>query len=657
MSGINVGLAKRAAFWAVTVFALFATAPAFSVERLWEAGALAAKTTKLVQLTDHNKNVLAVVSVEQIRRLIAIRDALAPIAGVNAKLFITDGESPNAFATNATGTNIIAFNTAMLEVLGTDNDAIAFVMGHEMGHLAQGHLEAGGNRDVVLGIAGLILGIALDRKIATRTGIGSSLGQNLTSIGAALVSAKFNRDQEREADEVGVRWAHAVGYDPAGALRYWRKMPTRAIDFFSTHPPPGERFANISSQIAGLQGKRQPIIASAGSIGAQSELTAATSNAEFNEAASTEADPVVLGLKAVRENRFYDAFNFATLAAKQGDVRGQLGLGYLHFYGLGTEKDYRKAAEWFELASKQGSATAETFLGIMYENGLGFGKDFVRAAFHYQKASDALYPAGMARYAQLQILGYGVHKDAIAAIELAKKAAVFNEPIANFVLGLAYSLGEGLNSDPAMARQYFELASTQGYLKGDSLLVEIYRQGSGLPSASEEAHWAEAQRTPTQKAFQSYLDAYPDGRYAILARAHVRLLTSGSLSGLASQTKATTVQTLAGKFVGYVTTSLVSGLKFYGTIQVQDDGKFNYKGDNGTLISGVFDLKNLPQFKGVGEIQLPRILGFFQLKFPGGATTAKVELVGKNNDGVVEGTFSTPHERGTFYFGAVERNP
>jgi len=619
---------------------------------VWEAEQIVALNAANVRLVDRNQNTLGVVSVEQVRRLIAIRDKLSSIAGVYPKLIITTGDSPNAFATNSTGTDIVAFNTGMLRLLGEDYDALAAVMGHEIGHLAKRHLEDKSSRDSLLGMMGFALGLALDYKISRRTGVGSNVGQNLGTIGATLVSYKFDREQEREADAAGVSWMHAAGYDPAGALRLWQLLPSSSNDFLSDHPTSNERLENIRTQIAGLAPNRQLAAASTAAVKTPDPISSAISNAEFKETLSDSDDPVVLGLKAVRERRFTDAFKFATEAAEKSDPRGQLGLGYLHFYGLGTTRNYAKAAEWFGLAASQGSATANTFLGIMREYGFGFPKDFSQAAAYYRKASDVGFPAGMARYAQLKILGMGVEKDAAGAIELAKKAAIYNDPLANFVIGLAYYRGEGLTQNLVEAKQHFEKASRYGLIAADTRLVEMY---VGATTPQEEEFWDRARASGTGAAFEAYLSSYPEGRYSGLAKASIARLLSNSATGLEQTTP--TIEKVTGRFSGYITTSLMPGKKLHGVFDVRADGNFDYKGDNGTTITGTLNFPSPLRFAGAGVVQLPKILGFWQMKYPDGQSTSRVQFVGKLDAGVAEGTFSTSYDRGDIYFAGPALKP
>jgi predicted Zn-dependent protease len=62
--------------------------------------------------------------------------------------------------------------------------------------------------------------MAVDTRQQRRTGIYTDLGVRAGKIGATLVSRKFNRDQEREADDVGFQYMVAAGFDPTGAVRF-----------------------------------------------------------------------------------------------------------------------------------------------------------------------------------------------------------------------------------------------------------------------------------------------------------------------------------------------------------------------------------------------------------------------------------------------------
>ena len=75
------------------------------------------------------------------------------------------------------------------------------------------------------------------------------------------------------------------------------------------------------------------------------------------------------------------------LAADQGDVTGQFNLGTIYAGGLGVERDYGTAAEWFLLAAQQDDAASRFNLGVLYARGLGVPKDDEEAIFMLSTAT------------------------------------------------------------------------------------------------------------------------------------------------------------------------------------------------------------------------------------------------------------------------------
>uniref|UniRef100_UPI00286DF3FE M48 family metalloprotease n=1 Tax=Sphingomonas sp. TaxID=28214 RepID=UPI00286DF3FE len=95
-----------------------------------------------------------------------------------------------------------------------DNEAeLAFALGHEVGHIAANHAQARQStttRNSILGVLGAVLGGVL----------GNNAFGNLISRGAQqaaqMATLGFSRDQEYQADTLGLRYLIAAGYDPAG---------------------------------------------------------------------------------------------------------------------------------------------------------------------------------------------------------------------------------------------------------------------------------------------------------------------------------------------------------------------------------------------------------------------------------------------------------
>jgi len=133
--------------------------------------------------------------------------------------------------------------TGMLN-FAKDDDELAAVIGHEMGHAIARH---GPERvsQVTLAEVGLAaLGAALETNqygplITAAAGLGAQVG----------VLLPFSRTHEEEADYIGVLAMAKAGYDPRAAIRLWTRMEQKhgsgGPEFLSTHPNPGTRVKNL----------------------------------------------------------------------------------------------------------------------------------------------------------------------------------------------------------------------------------------------------------------------------------------------------------------------------------------------------------------------------------------------------------------------------
>lgn len=130
----------------------------------------------------------------------------------------------------------IAVFTGLLETLKLTDDEVAIVMGHEMAHALREHARA---REAKLTLT----------NVGTQT-VSILLGNNMGAIAQAsggLLTLKFNRDDERDADLVGMELAARAGYDPEAGITLWQKMAGAAkitsAPWLSTHPSSESRQA------------------------------------------------------------------------------------------------------------------------------------------------------------------------------------------------------------------------------------------------------------------------------------------------------------------------------------------------------------------------------------------------------------------------------
>jgi predicted Zn-dependent protease len=138
----------------------------------------------------------------------------------------------------------IAFYSGILEQLKLSDDEVAMVMGHEIAHALREHARERMGKNAATGLGASLLSQAL--------GLGQ-LGQTVTNYGAQLLTLQFSRDDESEADLVGMELAARAGYDPRAGVTLWQKMGAASKgappQWLSTHPSGNSRIADIEANL------------------------------------------------------------------------------------------------------------------------------------------------------------------------------------------------------------------------------------------------------------------------------------------------------------------------------------------------------------------------------------------------------------------------
>ena len=138
----------------------------------------------------------------------------------------------------------IGFYLGILEKLKLTDNEVAMIMGHEMAHALREHSRERLAKNQLTGIgAGLLSSIL---------GLGD-LGRTVMDYGAQLTMLKFSRDDESEADLIGLDIAARGGFDPRAGVTLWRKMSSASNktppQWLSTHPSGTDRIAEIERQL------------------------------------------------------------------------------------------------------------------------------------------------------------------------------------------------------------------------------------------------------------------------------------------------------------------------------------------------------------------------------------------------------------------------
>ncbi len=138
----------------------------------------------------------------------------------------------------------IAFYSGILDQLKLTDDEVAMVMGHEVAHALREHARARMGKSAATNI-----GANLFSQIF---GLGA-VGQTVTNYGAQLLTLEFSREDESEADLVGMELAARAGYDPRSGVTLWQKMGAASKgappQFLSTHPSGTTRIADIEANL------------------------------------------------------------------------------------------------------------------------------------------------------------------------------------------------------------------------------------------------------------------------------------------------------------------------------------------------------------------------------------------------------------------------
>ncbi|TXH87440.1 MAG: M48 family peptidase [Rhodoferax sp.] len=138
----------------------------------------------------------------------------------------------------------IAFYTGILDKLQLTDDEVAIVMGHEIAHALREHARERMGKNAATSLGTNLLSQVL--------GLGQ-LGHTVTQYGAQLLTLQFSREDESEADLVGMELAARAGYNPRAGVSLWRKMAAANKNappqWLSTHPSSNTRIAEIETNL------------------------------------------------------------------------------------------------------------------------------------------------------------------------------------------------------------------------------------------------------------------------------------------------------------------------------------------------------------------------------------------------------------------------
>ena len=132
-----------------------------------------------------------------------------------------------------------------------DEASLAIVLGHEIAHAVAKHsaeqMTKSSNSSTLVQLGGAV---------ASAMGVGQTatqLGTAALSQGLSLLNLKYSRDNESEADYMGLVFAAMAGYDPQVAVSFWQRMSagssSQTATWMSSHPSDEKRIADIQKHM------------------------------------------------------------------------------------------------------------------------------------------------------------------------------------------------------------------------------------------------------------------------------------------------------------------------------------------------------------------------------------------------------------------------
>ena len=140
----------------------------------------------------------------------------------------------------------IAFYTGILDQLKLTDDEVAMIMGHEMAHALREHARERMAKSKATG-----LGLSVASQLL---GLGQ-LGDVAANMRTQLLTLKYGRDDETEADLVGLEIAARGGFKPEASVQLWKKMLSATgggkgqPSFLSTHPSGNNRIQELEANL------------------------------------------------------------------------------------------------------------------------------------------------------------------------------------------------------------------------------------------------------------------------------------------------------------------------------------------------------------------------------------------------------------------------
>jgi predicted Zn-dependent protease len=186
------------------------------------------------------------------QNLVSHSDAAIPFV-----IKVLDSDTINAFALPG---GYFYINSGL--ILAADNEAeLAAVMAHEIAHVAARHATKNMTKSQIWGFASLAL-----------TAVGGPAGiiiHQVADIAVPMTFLKFGRNEEREADLLGLEYQYAAGYDPLAFVNFFERIAVHqkkdgnfVARLFASHPMTADRIRRAQEEIGTMLPQRDQYVIS-----------------------------------------------------------------------------------------------------------------------------------------------------------------------------------------------------------------------------------------------------------------------------------------------------------------------------------------------------------------------------------------------------------
>ena len=191
------------------------------------------------------------------------------IEGYKWEFNVVDSKEVNAWC--MPGGKVVVY-TGILPMT-KDDAGLAVVLGHEIAHAIAEH----GNERMSQQLAVEAAGVGLEIYMLQKPQLTHDLFMTAFGVSSTVGLLAFSRQQESEADKLGLVFMAMAGYDPQRAVSFWQDMSkiggTKPPEFLSTHPSDSKRISQVQAFLPEAQ---KYYVANSGGNGAGAKSAATT---------------------------------------------------------------------------------------------------------------------------------------------------------------------------------------------------------------------------------------------------------------------------------------------------------------------------------------------------------------------------------------------